>query len=110
YRNLTARLWRVGCGPAGRRSKPARHIPSQGALQVLNRRHVLMSAGALTLAACATAKPQAPPPPMPAPTPPAPPPAPPPPSASQQLSRLLDDIFQEELVEAPELASALGLD
>ena len=78
---------------------------------MLNRRHVLLSAGALTLAGCATARPEPAPAPLPPPAPPpVPPAAPSSPSASQQLSKLLDDFFEESLVESPELATALGLD
>lgn len=76
---------------------------------MLSRRHLLLAAGAsAALAGCATATPQ----PAPAPPPPAPPipPAPPPPSAAAQLDTLLDQFFQELLVESPETATGLGLD
>ena len=78
---------------------------------MLDRRHFLMSAGALALAGGATAKQELAPPPAPIAAA-APPPqlAPSPQSASQQLSKLLDDFFQEQLVESPELATVLGLD
>lgn len=77
---------------------------------MLNRRHMLMTAGALTLGGCATAQP-APPPMAAAPPPPAPsPPVAPPPSPQQQLTSLLDTFFQENLADSPELATSLGLD
>lgn len=74
---------------------------------MLSRRHLLLAAGAgLTLAGCATAKPE--PAPVASP-PPAPPPAPPP-TPEQQLSTLLERFFQEDLEVSPELATSLGLD
>jgi uncharacterized protein (DUF885 family) len=73
---------------------------------MLSRRNLLLAAGAgAALAGCA-----APPAAPLAPPPPAPPPAPPPPTAGQQLDSLLDRIFNEALVDSPELASSLGLD
>ena len=76
-----------------------------------SRRQLMITAGALALSACATAKPPEPAP-APAPPPPAPPPPapPPPPTASQQLSKLMDDFFTETLDESPELVTSLGLD
>ncbi|WP_421932555.1 DUF885 domain-containing protein [Phenylobacterium sp.] len=72
-----------------------------------SRRQLLLSAGAmLALAGCATARPA----PLPvAPPPPAPLP-PPGPSAGQQLSKLLDALFEEALDDSPELVTQLGLD
>lgn len=75
-----------------------------------SRRQLMIGAGALTLAGCATANPPtpvaaaAPPPPPPAP------PAPPPPTATQQLSTLLDAFFDEALADSPELVTSLGMD
>ena len=78
---------------------------------MLDRRHFLMSAGALALAGGSTAEHAVAAPPVPRATvAPLPSPAPSPQSASQQLSKLLDDFFQEQLVESPELATILGLD
>src|SRR3954468_1518265 len=64
-----------------------------------------MSAGALALARAATAKPDLAQTSAPMAAGP-----PPPQAAAQQFSKLLDDFFQEQLVESPELATGLGLD
>jgi uncharacterized protein (DUF885 family) len=77
---------------------------------MLDRRSLLVTAGALALAGCATAEPSPPAAAAPPPPPPAPPPAPPPPSAEQQLNTALDEFFNQALEDSPELASALGLD
>lgn len=74
-----------------------------------SRRQLILAAGAAALAGCATARPAEPIPPA-APPPPAPPPAPPPPNATQQLSKLMDDFFNEALADSPELVTSLGLD
>ncbi|MDB5443759.1 MAG: Tat pathway signal protein, partial [Phenylobacterium sp.] len=71
---------------------------------MLDRRSLLLTAGAIALAGCATAEP----PPSAAAAPP--PPAPLPPTAEQQLNAALDEFFNQALEDAPELASALGLD
>jgi uncharacterized protein (DUF885 family) len=65
-----------------------------------SRRHLLITAGALAVAGCATAAPE---PSSAAQTAPAP-------EASAQLSKLLDAFFAEDLAENPELATSLGLD
>lgn len=70
---------------------------------MLSRRDLLLTAGSLALAGCATAKPQ----PQPSAPPPAPP-APPPPAA--QLTTQLDRMFAEALRESPQLVTSLGLD
>ena len=69
---------------------------------------LILGSAAAALAGCATAKPPQPVPPPPAPPPP--PAAPPPPSAPEQLTKLLDDIFAENLADDPELATSLGMD
>lgn len=71
---------------------------------MLSRRHLLLSAGALALTGCATAKPA----PQPSAAPPAAPPAPP--NAAAQLATELDRIFAEALQESPQLVTSLGLD
>jgi uncharacterized protein (DUF885 family) len=71
---------------------------------VLSRRNLLLTAGSLALAGCATAKPPA------APRAAAPPVAPPAPDAAAQLTTELDRLFAEALQESPQLVTQLGLD
>jgi len=79
---------------------------------MLNRRNLLLVAGAsAALAAGETARPApvaAAPPPPPAPPPPAPPP--PAPTEAEKLNALFERFFQQALQDSPELASSLGLD
>jgi uncharacterized protein (DUF885 family) len=69
---------------------------------VLNRRHLIASAGALALVGCAAPQPLVPV----AAAPPLPPETPP----GAQLAATLDRFFAEALQESPELATQLGLD
>jgi uncharacterized protein (DUF885 family) len=75
---------------------------------VLSRRNLLLTAGSLALAGCATARPaavaSAPPPPA------APAAAAPPPSPAAQLNAALDRIFAEAIAESPQFVTQLGLD
>ncbi|CAN7235370.1 DUF885 family protein [Phenylobacterium sp. LjRoot219] len=70
---------------------------------MLSRRNLLLTAGSLVLAGCATAEPP------PAPSAP-PPPAPPAPNPAAQLTTELDRLFAEALQESPQLVTSLGLD
>jgi uncharacterized protein (DUF885 family) len=73
-------------------------------LALLSRRNLLLTAGALTLAGCATAKPAPVVSAAPS-TPPAPPL-----SAAAQLQAALDQFFAEALAESPQFVTQLGLD
>ena len=76
-----------------------------------SRRQLMITAGALALSACATARPPEPTAVAPAPPPQPPPPAvPPPPTATEQLNKLMDVFFNEGLDESPEQVTSVGLD